>query len=135
MRPPRHPYALDTPVFSFASLVALAARAPLGGIREVAIATFAAARLAEELRAGGLVPEDRQERAAAARRWMSTLAISEPVRRANLDLIEATERDARATAQALRRVIEVTGSALDAPSRSELERLARELDAQPVGRT
>lgn len=79
--------------------------------------------------------EDRQERAAAARRWMSTLAISEPVRRATLGLIEATETDAHATAQALRRVIEVTGTALDAASRSDLERLARELDAQPVGRT
>lgn len=115
--------------------MALAARAPLGGTREVAIATFGAARLAEELRVGGLPLEDRRERATAARRWMSTLAISEPVRRATLDLIEATERDARATAEALRRVIEVTESALDAPSRSELERLARELDAQPVVRT
>lgn len=135
VRPPKHPYALDTPTFSFASLAALAARAPLGGVREIAIATFAAARMAEELRPDGLSAEDRQTRAAAARRWMSTLSLSEPVRRALHELLAATERDGPATAAALRRVIEVTGTSLDAPSRSEMERLARELDAQTVGRT
>jgi hypothetical protein len=98
----------------------------------VAIATFAAARMAEEVRAGGLPAEDREARASAGRKWMSTLALSEPIRKSILDLMGATERDAAATAAALRRVIEVTGTALDALSRSDLERLARELDAQTV---
>ncbi|HET9425721.1 MAG TPA: hypothetical protein VFO55_10150 [Gemmatimonadaceae bacterium] len=135
MRLPKHPYALDTPVFSFASLAALAARAPLGGAREVAVATFAAVRMAEELRPDGLPVEERQARAAAGRKWMSTLSLAEPVKRALLELIAATERDASATAAALRRVTEVTGGGLDAASRSEVERLARELDTQTVGRT
>jgi hypothetical protein len=88
--------------------------------------------MAEEVRAGGLPAEDREARATAGRKWMSTLALSEPVRKSILDLMGATERDGAATAAALRRVIEVTGTALDALSRSDLERLARELDAQTV---
>jgi hypothetical protein len=135
VRPPRHPYALDVPTFSFASLAALAARAPLGGVREVAIATFAAARLADDVRPDGLSAEDRQVRATAARRWLSTLSLAEPVRRAVTELIAATERDASATAAAVRRVIEVTGGLLDAASRSELDLLARELETQTVART
>lgn len=135
VRPPRHPYALDVPTFSFASLAALAARAPLGGLREVAIATFAAARLADDVRPDGLSVEERKERASAARRWLSTLSLSDPVRRAVTDLIGATELDGRATAGAVRRVMEVTGGVLDPASQSDLERLARELESQTVART
>lgn len=135
VRPPRHPFALDTPTFAFASLAALAARAPLGGAREIAIVAFAAARMADDVRAGGFSAEERQARATGARRWMATLSLAEPVRRAYLELIGATEHDGRAVAVALRRVIEVTGGLLDAASRADLDRLARELDAQPVGRT
>jgi hypothetical protein len=135
VRPPRHPFALDTPAFSFTALAALAARAPLGGAREVAIATFAAARMAEEVRPDGLPADEREARAAAARRWMTALSLAEPVKRALNDLITATEGPGRGTPAALRRVIDVTGPLLDAASRSELERLAKELDAQTVGRT
>ena len=135
MKTPRHPFALDTPTFAFASLAALAARAPLGGAREVAIVAFATARMAEDVRDGEHTLEERQVRAAAARRWMTTLSIAEPVRRAFTDLIAATERDGAATGAALRRVMDVTGGQLDAPSRSDLERLARELEAQTVART
>lgn len=135
VRPPRHPFALDTPTFAFPSLAALAARAPLGGAREVAIAAFTAARMAEEVGPGGLPAAERRARAAAARRWISTLSISEPIRRAVLALFEATEQDGPGTPAAIRHVIEITGAQLDAPSRSELERLARELDAQAVART
>jgi hypothetical protein len=135
VRPPRHPFALDTPAFSFTALAALAARAPIGAARDTAIIAFATARLAEEVRPGGLAVEERQLRAAGARRWMATLSVAEPTRRAFLELTSATEQDGPATAAALRRVIEVTGPLLDGGSRGELERLARELDAQMVGRT
>src|SRR5689334_4310516 len=37
VRPPRHPFALDTPTFSFKALAALAARAPIGSARDIAI--------------------------------------------------------------------------------------------------
>jgi hypothetical protein len=135
VRSPRHPFALDTPTFSFAALAALAARAPIGSARDVAMSAFTTARLAEELRPGGLPLEERQARATGARRWLAGLTLAEPVRKAFLDLIAATEQDGRAAAAALRRVIDVTGAQLDPASRSELDRLARDVDAQTVGRT
>ena len=135
MRPPRQPYALDTPVFSFASLATLAARAPLGGVREVALAAYATARMASDVGSDALPVEARKTRAASARRWLSTLTIGEPVKRAFLDLIAATETDAATTAGAVRRVIDVTGSVLDGPSRLDLDRLVKDLDSQTVGGT
>lgn len=91
--------------------------------------------MADEVRPGGLAPDERQARAAAARKWLSTLSLAEPVRRAFLELIGTTEQDGPATAGALRRVIEVTAPQLDPGGRAELERLAREVEAQTVGRT
>lgn len=135
MRPPRHPFALDTPTFSFPALAAFAARAQIGSARDTAIVAFATARMAEEVRPGGLAVEERQARAAATRRWMATLTVAEPARRVFMDLIAATEQDGPATATAVRRVIEVTGPQLDAGCRSELDRLARDVEAQMVGRT
>ena len=96
---------------------------------------FATARMAEDVRLGELTLEERQARATATRRWMTTLSIAEPVRRAFTDLIGATEQDGPATGAALRRVMDVTGPQLDAPSRSDLERLARDLESQMVART
>jgi hypothetical protein len=79
--------------------------------------------------------EARRARALSARRWLSTLALADPVRRAFLDLIAATETDAPATVVALRRVMEITSGVLDAPSRSDLDRLAVELGSQTVAGT
>ena len=135
VRPPRHPFALDTPTFSFPALAALAARAPIGGARDVAMVAFTMARLAEEVRPGGLTTEERQARGAGARRWLAALTLPELQRKAFLDLIGATEQDGAAAAAGLRRVIEVTGPQLDAGARSELERLAKDLEAQMVART
>ena len=135
MRPPRHPFALDTPTFSFPALAVLAGRAPIGSARDIAIVAFATARMAEEVRAGGLPADERQARAAGARKWMATLSLAEPVRRAFTDLIAATEQDGATVAAALRRVIEVTGAQLDPASRSELDRLAKDVEAQTVVRT
>src|SRR5215216_5312955 len=42
------PYALPAPVFRFRNLATLAGRAPIGGAREVALACFVAARLAND---------------------------------------------------------------------------------------
>jgi hypothetical protein len=136
VRPPRQPYALDTPGFAFAALATFAARAPLGGPREIALAAFVTARIAEDVAVGrALSDATRRARAAGARRWLATLAIAEPTRRAFVDLATATEADAQTVFTALRRVIEVTAGVLDPPSRSDLERLARELDSQTVART
>jgi len=134
--PPRQPYALDTPSFAFAALATFAARASLGGPREIALAAFVTARIADDLIAGrALSDAARRARATSARRWLATVAIAEPVRRAFIDLATATETDARTTSGALRHVIEITAGVLDPASRSDLERLARELESQPVGRT
>ena len=135
MRPPRHPFALDTPTFSFPALAAQAARAPIGSARDVAIMAFTTARLAEEVRSGGLTVEERQARAAATRKWMTTLSLPETPRKAFQDLVSATEQDGPATALALRRVIEVTGAQLEPAGRAELDRLAKDIEAQTVVRT
>jgi hypothetical protein len=136
VRPPRQPYALDTPSFAFAATATFAAKAALGGAREIALAAYVTARMADDVVAQRqLSAESRHARASNARRWLSTLAIAEPARRAFTDLVAATEVDAPETAAALRRVIEVTATVLDAPSRGELDRLARELEAQPIART
>ena len=135
VRPPKQPFALDTPVFSFKALAALAARAPIGTARDIAIVAFTTARMADEVRPGGLSLEERQARALSARKWISTLSVAEPARKAFLDLIGATEQDGPATAAALRRVIEITAPQLDPAGRSELERLVRDVEAQTVART
>lgn len=136
VRPPRQPYALDIPHFAFAAIATFAARAPLGGPREIALAAFVTARIADDVAPNRqLSAAARRTRAASARRWLTTLAIAEPIRKAFVDLATATESDAPTTVAALRRVIEVTAGVLDQPSRSDLERLAGELDTQMVART
>jgi hypothetical protein len=136
VRPARQPYALDAPSFSFTAIATFAARAPVGGVREIALASFVTARMAGDVVTDrALSTAVRRARGVGARRWLSTLAISEPLRRAFVDLAAATEADAGATAVALRRVMEVTGGLLDSPSRSDLERLAKELESQTVART
>lgn len=136
VRPPRQPYALDTPIFTFAPIASFAARAPVGGAREIALAAFVTARMASDVvNDRALSVAGRGHRAASARRWLSTLAISEPLRRAFIDLAAATEGEAPATAAALHRVIEITAGILDAGSRAELDRLVKELESQAVAGT
>src|SRR5262245_54071178 len=71
--PSAPPYALASTPFRFPALAALAGRAPLGGQREVALATYLAARLAHDtLPERAVSPTTRTERAANARTWLST---------------------------------------------------------------
>ena len=136
MRPPRQPYALDIPGFAFAAIATFAARAPLGGPRELALAAFVTARIADDVAPNRQLPvAARRTRAANARRWLGTLALPETARKAFGDLVTATESGPAETAVALRRVIDVTAGILDPPARSDLERLAKELEAQMVART
>jgi hypothetical protein len=60
------------------------------------------------------------------------MALPEPARRVFLELIGATEREASDAVAALRKVMDVTAATLDGGARSDLERLARELEAQPI---
>ncbi len=123
------PYALSGTEFPFRALAALAGRAPLGGAREAALATLLAARLAEAMLAPvSLNLAARRSRAEGARLWLSSIALSAPVKNAISRLVETTAvDDPHLTAMALGRVIEVTAPQLDRGARLELERLGARL--------
>ena len=127
---PNPPYAVPTTSFRFAALATLAGKAPLGGRREVALAVYLAARLADDtLPERAISPESRAERAAHAKSWLSSIAVPSPVRTAMAKMIEATAGGSRATAATLPAVVSVTASYLDAPARAELDRLTVALAA------
>ena len=124
------PYGLSLTTFRFAALAALAGRAPIGGQREVALAVYLGARLADDTRpARSLSALTRTERADSARNWMATLALPNAIRPALVGLVDSSASDAAAAARALRTVIGVTSSFLDPGARSELDRLAVALEA------
>jgi hypothetical protein len=123
------PYALAQTSFRFPALASLAGRAPLGGDREVALATYLAARLAHDAIAErGISQPVRAERAVHAKTWLSTLSLPAAIRPSLIRLVEASAGDARTTAAALGAVITATSSRLDRAARLELERLAEALD-------
>ena len=125
---PNPPYAVPATSFRFAALATLAGRAPLGGRREVALAVYLAARLADDtLPEHGVSAEARAERAAQAKSWLSSMALAAPIRSALARLIDATATGRVAAAAALPAVIAATGSQLDEGARSELNRLAATL--------
>ena len=125
------PYALETVSFRFPALAALAGRAAIGGQREVALATYLAARLADDaLPARAIAQPLRAERASGARHWLSSLALPTAVRNPLARLVDATSGDADGVVPALRSVIAVTATFLDAGARSELDQLAAALDTQ-----
>jgi len=121
---PNPPYAVPTTSFRFAALATLAGKAPLGGRREVALAVYLAARLADDtLPERGLSAEARSERASHAKSWLSSMALAAPIRSALARLIDATATGRGAAAAALPAVIAATGTQLDAGARAELDRL------------
>ncbi|MGH7618759.1 MAG: hypothetical protein ACREPM_16180 [Gemmatimonadaceae bacterium] len=123
------PYAVAPTPFRFAALAALAGRAALGGQREVALATYMAARLAHDLLPDQeLDPAIRGDRAVAARNWLSTVALAPPVKSALMRLVEASNVSRAAAAAALRGVIAVTVPQLDKAARLELDLLAESLE-------
>ena len=73
------PYALAATPFRFPALASLAGRAALGGDREVALATYLAARLAHDtLPDRGLSQPIRAERATAIGRCRERLTVDRP---------------------------------------------------------
>jgi len=125
---PNPPYALAPTAFRFPALARLAGRTPLGGQREVAIATYVAARLAHDaLPERGLTDAVRTERVAGAKTWLANLALPAPVRPALVRLVEATAVGMGQTADALRGVIAVTAHLLDSKAKLELDQLVAAL--------
>ena len=123
------PYALAPTPFRFPALASLAGRAPLGGEREVALATYLAARLAHDSLADrGISQPVRAERAVGAKSWLSTLSLPPSIRPALARLVDASAADADGVGVALRAVIAATSSRLDAAARKELNRLAESFE-------
>jgi hypothetical protein len=126
------PHSLEATAFRFPGLASFAGRAPLGGRREVALATYVAARLAHDtLVQRGISQPTRVERAAQARTWLANIALPVAVRPALGRLIDASATDAIHAAAAVRAVIGVTASYLEAASNSELDQLAKSLESAP----
>ena len=123
---PAPPYALATPVFRFRALASLAGRSPLGGPREVTLATYLVARLVDDcLDDKALSSTAREERAAGARTWLANIALPAAVRAALSRLAADTSGDPSTIGGPLNSMISAVDAYLDAPSRSELARLER----------
>jgi len=123
------PYALASTTFRFRAIAALAGRAPLGGGRETALASYVVARLAVGCLPESALPlEDRVARATAARTWLASLALPAPVRGPLVKVIDSTRHDSRhAVASAIVTVADIAASYLDGPALAELRALATEL--------
>jgi len=123
------PFAVAPTPFRFGALAALSGRAAIGGQREVALATYMAARLAHDvLPDQELDPTVRAERALAAKSWLSTVTLPPNVRPVLVRLVEATGAGRDATAAALKAVIAAVSPQLDKAARSELDQLAEVLE-------
>ena len=122
------PYSLRSLAFPFPALAALAGRLPLGGGREIALASLTVARLAVAmLEPDPLAPADRATRAAAARVWLASLALPTTMRAPFIRCFDATAGTALGAAGAVRSLLTIISAHLDAPSGQELDRLARKL--------
>ena len=115
------PFAVPPIRFPFRALAARAGRAPLGGEREVAMAALMIARLASD--ALGSRPAEvtqREERAAAAKAWLASIAVPARARPSLGRALDSTARDAAAIAAALDEVATVAAPWLDEASAAEL---------------
>jgi len=127
------PYALTSPRFRFRALASLVGRSPLGGEREVALATLLAARLVVGALPPSPLPQNvRITRANGARAWFAALALPAAFRQSIARLLDATTSvDRDGLEAALRAVIDVGTPHLDAPALNELREMMRAL-AQAV---
>lgn len=117
------PYGLQPLAFPFPALASLAGRLPLGGGREVALASLMVARLAQAVQSA--TTADRVARASAAKIWLASLALPATTRVPLARSIEASTGTALQAATALRAVIAAVSSHLDGMSILELERFAK----------
>ena len=130
--PAAPPYGLTSPAFRFRALAALAGRAPLGGPREVVLATYLVARLVDDcLPHRELTAAARVERSAAARGWLGSVALPATVRAPLTRLVDATAGEVENVAAALAAVMTALDGYLDAASRVELDRLAHSFPNRP----
>lgn len=116
------PYALSTPRFRFRALAALVGRSPLGGDREVALATLLAARLVVGVLPPQPLPQGvRISRANGARAWFAALALPTALRQSLARLVDATTAaDRDGLEPAFRAVVDICTPPLDALAIAEL---------------
>jgi hypothetical protein len=123
------PYALSPTAFRFTALASLAGRAALGGRREVALAVYLAARLAQDALPDREIPQTaRAERASHAKQWLASLSLPGSVRPALVELIDASAKERADAARSLRGAIAAVAESLDKNARAELVELAAALD-------
>ena len=117
-------------MFRFPHLAALAGRAPIGGAREVALASFVVARLvAERIGAMDDDPPPRAARYVAAKGWLGTLALPQAVRNAAARCAElSVDGDRGEISREIRSLVLAASGFLDNKSRGELDALARSLE-------
>lgn len=127
------PFAPVRATFPCPSLLALTARASLGGPREALLGAVMAVRLVSGLRAPFVVEATaRVARAEGARAWLTALTLPARTRTAILRAIATSAGDdAHTAADALDAVIEVTAPHLDRHARSELGRVVDGLRRLP----
>lgn len=127
--PASHSLAVHT--LPFRALATLAARAPLGGERELVMACFMAARLLDgAVGAAAGASEARIARADAARGWFAALTLPKRARTVFARALEASAtNDPDAMVQAVGLVIEETAHVLDAGARREMEELGERIAA------
>jgi hypothetical protein len=128
------PFAPVRATFPCPALLALAARAPLGGPRESLLGAVQAVRLVMGARPPfALDPATRATRAEGARGWLTALTLPARTRTAILRAFAASSGDDPHTAaDALAAVMEVTAPHLDRLARSELGRVVEGLRRSPA---
>jgi hypothetical protein len=130
-------YSLAPHEFPFRALAALAGRAQIGGVREVALATLVAARLT----AGVLGPHRlplaaREARAGGAKNWLLSIALPPNSRTIYMRLLEATGTDdIEYLGRSFAEMFELADPHLDQPARLELGRLVHRISSEISGET
>ncbi len=123
------PYALAPVTFRFRALVALAERLPIGGEREVVLATFVTARLLWDWSGEDAFPlAATQARALGSRQWLQSVPMNPGVRgvfQQVIDSVIANDRDA--VAAAWERALTQTSRAVEGAARSDFKALSARL--------
>ena len=125
-------YALAPPTFRFRAALSVADRLPLGGEREVALASWMTARLLWDLGEEPSTGDRIRPRATAMRQWGQALALSAPARSAFTQVVEAAARGDRVEALAAwHRLLALGSRAGDAALRPDRRALEERLAPPP----
>ncbi|MBC7896757.1 MAG: hypothetical protein H7066_15170 [Cytophagaceae bacterium] len=122
------PYALTPPTFRFRALVALAERLPLGGDRELVLATFVTARVLWDWSVLSESTDASQARSAGTRHWVQSLTLPPQSRIVFQQLIDAmTRSDRPGVIAAWERTLSLAARAMNGAARPDLKALAGRL--------